>query len=54
MSDPNPHDVPGAARPRGGVARLLVSVLTQHNLDFATGTRRVFALLPALVASVLA
>jgi hypothetical protein len=33
---------------------LLVSVLTQHNLDFATGTRRVSTLLPPLVASVLA
>jgi hypothetical protein len=33
---------------------LLVSVLTQHNLDFATGTRRVSALMPPLVASVLA
>lgn len=33
--------------------QLLVSVLTQHNPDFATGTRRVSALLPALVASVL-
>jgi beta-lactamase class A len=33
---------------------LLVSVLTQHNFDFATGTRGVSALLPPLVASVLA
>jgi Beta-lactamase enzyme family len=32
---------------------LLVSVLTQHNPDFATGTRRMSALVPALVASVL-
>ena len=33
---------------------LLVSVMTQHNLDFATGTRRVSALLTPLVSSVLA
>jgi beta-lactamase class A len=33
--------------------QLLVSVLTQHNPDFATGIRRVSALVPALVASVL-